>query len=300
MTIAQSRPPEAIGRRWDTKAGAKASLRRWGIVTASRRPLPDFLILGGKRAASTSLWNYVVRHPDVLPMFPARQKIKGTSYFSTEFWRGERWYRSHFPTEEDRRRIARDGVSPVAGETTPYYLFHPLAPERAASSAPDVKLIAILRNPVDRAYSHYKERVRHGAEPLSFGDALDAEPERLAGEEERILAVPRYASVAHEHLSYVAQGRYIDMVERWLACFPRERLLILLNESFDVDPGGELARVFAFLGIRQWRPPELERYNFHPAAAMPMDLRTRLLDTYRDDNRRLTALLGIDLSTWDR
>jgi sulfotransferase family protein len=282
-----------------SRAIAKSALRGYGIATAPMRGLPDFLIIGAKRGATTSLWNHIVGHPNVLPLFPSRQRIKGTSFLTTNFGEGPAWYRSHFATEAYRWvRRQRDGVRPLMGEATPYYLFHPLAPERAAAVAPEAKLVAILRNPVDRAYSHYRERARHGVETLAFEEALTAEEARLEGEEARIIEERGYASYAHEHLSYAAQGRYAPMLERWFAFFPRDHVLILLNDDFDRDRDGELRRAFSFLGLPLWEPPRLERYNFHPDPPMAPETRARLLEAFREDNGRLEALLGFSLRAW--
>lgn len=281
------------------RALAKAGLRRFGTASSALRGLPDFLIVGAKRAGTTSLWNSVVRHPNVLPMFPARMRIKGTAFFTTNHGRGLRWYRSHFPLRAHRAVRARiDGVRPIAGEATPYYLFHPLAPNRAARVVPEAVIVVILRDPVDRAYSHYRERVRHHAETLSFEDALDAEEERLRGEEDRIRRDDGYASFAHEHLSYEGQGRYAGMIERWLEVYPRERFLFLLNEDLDRDPSGQLRRLVEFLGLPAGPPPPLDRYNYHPGEPMDPSTRARLADAFADDNGRLGALLGMDLSAW--
>ena len=282
-----------------SRALAKSSLRSFGILTAPLRGVPDFLIIGAKRAASTSLWNHVVRHPNVLPMFPSRQKIKGTSFLTTNWDKGLPWYRSHFAVEAHRRmRTRRDGIRPRTGEATPYYLFHPHAPARAAAVAQDARIVAILRDPVDRAYSHYRERVRHGAETLSFEDALAAEGERLRGEEARLLEEPGYVSSTHEHFSYVAQGRYAVMLERWFAVFPRDQVLILMNEDFERDRDETLDRLFAFLELPGWQPPRLERYNFHPSPPMASATRRQLLEIFQEDNRRLERLLGTDLRAW--
>lgn len=281
------------------RALAKGGLRHFGVATSGLRGLPDFLIVGAKRAGTTSLWNSVVRHPNVLPMFPARMRIKGTAFFTTNHGRGLPWYRSHFPLRAHRAVRARvHGDRPVAGEATPYYLFHPLAPGRAARVVPEARIVVILRDPVDRAYSHYRERVRHGAEPLSFEAALDAEEERLRGEEDRIRRDDGYVSFAHEHLSYVEQGRYAGMIERWLESYPRERCLFLLNEDLDGDPSGQLRRLVEFLGLPVRVPPALDRYNYHPGEPMDRSTRGRLVETFAEDNRRLGALLGMDLSAW--
>ena len=106
-------------------------------------------------------------------------------------------------------------------------------------------------------------------------------------------------SSAHEHLSYVAQGRYAVMLERWFAAFPRDQVLILMNEDFDRDRDETLDRLFAFLELPGWQPPRLERYNFHPESSdgiLPPGRNCSIL--FQEDNRRLERLLGTDLRAW--
>jgi hypothetical protein len=276
------------------RTGVKRSLRRYGELTAGLRGLPDFVIIGAKRGGTTSLYNYLLEHPAVLPLLPARQHIKGAHFLDSNFQRGERWYRSHFPTAPYRRLRERGG--PVAvGEASPYYLFHPLAPERARRLIPETKLILLLRDPVERAFSHYKERVRHGAEPLGFEEALEAEPERLAGEAERLVREPGYHSFAHEHHSYVAQGRYLDMLPAWLERFGRERMLVLPSEDLYADPQATVDRVTAFLGLPPWRLRNRARHNYHPAADMQPETRRHLRELFAEHNRDLARLLGLRL-----
>jgi Sulfotransferase domain len=297
---AATAPPRSGGRppRSMREAGKRA-LRHYGVVTSPLRPLPDFLIIGAKRGGTTSLWNFIVRHPHVVPPFPSRERIKGTAFFEKNFHRGVHWYRSHFPTALYRMARGIGRARPVAGEASPYYLFHPHAPARAARVVPEAKLVVILRNPVDRAYSHYRERVRHGAEWLTFEEAIDQEAGRLTGEVERMLEDQRYVSFPHEHLSYVLQGRYVEMLERWLAVFPREQFLILTNEDLDRNPRDVLGRLFSFLGVPRWEPPDLQRYNYHPGEAMGGEIRERLVREFEPYNARLEALLGWNLSTWN-
>ncbi|HMS87035.1 MAG TPA: hypothetical protein PKE56_01225, partial [Acidimicrobiales bacterium] len=122
---------------------AKRGLRLVGLATADLRPGPDLLVIGAKRGGTTSLWRYLSEHPGVLPTFPRAQQIKGTYFFDEEWHRGSRWYRSHFPTTATRRLAARRlGHPTVAFEASPYYLFHPLAPERARLVVPDALVVA--------------------------------------------------------------------------------------------------------------------------------------------------------------
>ena len=218
-----------------TDAG-KAVLRQYGVATASQRRVPELIVVGAKRGGTTSLWKYLADHPGVLPTFPKAENIKGTYFFDEGWGRGERWYRSHFPTDRVRAKAAeRLGYDPIAFEASPYYLFHPHAPARARQVAPDALIVALLRDPVERAFSHYKERRNH-TEPLSFAEALAAEDERTGGEEERMLADPSVISGAHRHQTYVAQSRYAPMLERWFAAFPREQVLVTAAEDFYADP----------------------------------------------------------------
>ncbi len=279
---------------------AKLGLRGYGRLTASLRELPDFVIIGAKRGGTTSLFRYLSEHPCVVPNFPRRLKVKGIHFFDTNYHRGVPWYRSHFASGLYRRRVERRSMHrAVCGESSPYYLFHPHAPRRAAETIPEAKLIVLLRNPVDRAYSHYRERARHGVETLTFEEAIEREPERLAGEIERIREDERYMSFAHEHLSYLSQSCYLESLQRWLKCFPRERVLILLSEDLYSDPAATYARTLEFLDLRPHEPRAFEAYNY--VSSSPMDPRTRerLVEQFRTHNRRLAEYLGMDLSGWE-
>ena len=272
-------------------SGAKAALRPVGMATTSLRPPPDFLIVGTKRGGTTSLHEYLAEHPAVLPMFPA-PNAKGTYFFDEEFERGERWYRSHFPTARTRRRVAlRTGDRVVSGESSPYYLFHPLAPERAKALVPGAQIIMLLRDPVARAHSHYRERMRHDTEPLSFVEALDAEEARLAGEEDRIRREPGYKSLAHRHQSYVAQSRYAVPVARWLDAFG-DQVLVLRSEDLYDDPQAVYDQVLRHLGLAPRRLADPSPRNAEPGKPLPPEIEHRLRDALADDVAELERLLG--------
>jgi hypothetical protein len=276
------------------RVGAKEALRRYGMRTASRRGLPDFAIIGSKRGGTTSLYNYLLEHPLITSMFPARQNIKGTHYFDNEYWRGSDWYRSHFPLAPARRKTAT-GEGTLTGEASPYYLFHPLAASRMAADVPHARLVIILRDPVERAYSHYKERVRHGAETLSFSEALDREAGRLAGEEERILTVPGYTSSEHEDHSYLAQGLYAPMLRRWLAWFPPGNTMVLLSEDFYADPNKIANKVWRFLGLPPHELRDRRRFNYHEAPDLDPEIRLDLARRVVEPNLELAELLHREL-----
>ncbi len=274
-------------------AGREA-LTGWHMLSASRRPLPEFLIVGAQRSGTTSLYRYLLEHPQVLPAIPG----KGVHYFDMHHDRSLRWYRAHFPTQAVRRRREREAGGPViTGEGSPYYLFHPHGPARAAAAVPDARIIAMLRDPVERAYSHYQQEYARGFEDAgTFERALELEPGRLEGERERMLADPGYSSRAMQHHAYVARGEYADQLAVWRERFPAERTLVICYERFFADPEAGYREVLRFLGLPDPAgPPRFKAYNARPAGGMADETRARLRAHFAEPNRRLEEYLGTEM-----
>jgi hypothetical protein len=247
-----------------------------GQLTARSRMEPDFLIVGAQRCGTTALYKTLVQHPAVL----GAGLHKGVHYFDTAYSRGPAWYRGHFPRLARARRVEQEiGTRPVTGEASPYYMFHPLAGERIARELPHVKLVAVLRDPVERAYSAYTPERARGYETETFERALELEPERLAGEEERLRADPTYASGHHQHNAYLARGRYIEQVLRMEALVGPERLLVLDFDEMFGDLRRSMPRLLDFLGLPPWMPDGIEKRNARPRSALPESTRLRL-DAY--------------------
>lgn len=258
----------------------RGAYRGYGRATASLRPLPDFLILGAQKAGTTALYAYLRWHPQITgPSF------KEVSFFDRHYARGERWYRAHMP-------VRRSGI---VGEASPSYLFHPSAPERVARMLPGARLIALLRNPVDRAFSHYQHEVALGREELPFEDALAREDERMVGEVERMLRDPAYFSYAWWNYTYAARGRYAEQLERWFGSFPSEQLLVLLTDELAADTGATYERVLEFLGVDARGLDSYPRIFEREYAGMDPATRSQLEDEFAGPNRRLAALLGREL-----
>jgi sulfotransferase family protein len=258
----------------------------YGKATSAIRPLPDFLIIGAQKAGTTALYAYLREHPQI-----TGPSWKEVSFFDRHYGRGEAWYRGNFPNT----LRARGGL---VGEASPSYLFHPLAPERVAALVPEAKLVALVRNPVDRAFSHYQHEVALGREPRSFEDALVAEDERLRGEEDRIVADPAYFSHAWWNYTYRARGRYAEQLERWLAVFPREQLLVMPSEELLAEPEQAHGRVLEFLGASPHRLDAYPRVFERQYEPMRPETRLRLAAEFAEPNRRLYELLGRNLG-WE-
>jgi hypothetical protein len=251
-------------------------------LTGPLRGLPSVLIIGAQRSGTTSLFNYLAQHPDVLP--PLGKEIH---YFDLHYARGVRWYRGRFPFSHRLRKRA------LTLDASPYYLFHPLAPERAAQLLPDVKLVAVLRNPVDRAFSHYQHEVRDGRESLSFPEAIDREPDRLAGEEERLRREPGYYSYNHHRYAYTRRGLYLEQLRRWVQHFPRSRLAVVQSERLFREPAAESLALYDFLGLRPYRLEQYAAfYQGNHDRAIPSELRARLRAYFEPHNRELYQWLG--------
>lgn len=278
------------------RTGAKVALRRYGMATARLRPLPDFLIIGTKRGGTTSLWNYLIGHPLVLPMFPSRQRLKSNAYFYENHARGLGWYRSHFATTTYRARLQRrTGHAPMAGDASPYYMYDPRVAERVRAIMPEIKIIVQLRDPVARAYSHYHERINAGVESLSFEAALAAEERRLRGERERIIAEPDYYSRAHDWYSYRDRGVYAPQMAQWLGVFPRTQVHVMRSEDLYAYEQATFDRVVDFLGLPRREMSRIARHNYRPAEKMLSATRAELVEFYRPHNALLYDLLGRDM-----
>lgn len=256
-------------------------------LTTPLRVLPDFLMIGVMKGGTTSLFNYLAKHPQIHP--PFRKEIK---FFDIHYPQGLSWYRAHFPLQ------VKMGPGTRTGEATPYYIFHPLALQRIADTLPQAKLITVLRNPIDRAYSHYNHMVRVGREPLTFAEAIAQEEERLSGETEKIIADSSYSTFNHLHYSYLSRGRYIEQLKKCFQLFSREQVLILQSEELYTSPAITYKKVIDFLGLDAWKPDKFSVYKQGRYGDMPDKLRQQLIEYFKPYNEDLYAYLGMSFN-WD-
>jgi hypothetical protein len=152
-------------------------------------------------------------------------------------------------------------------EATPDYLLDPRAPGRTRDTVPNAKLIVLLREPGERALSHYLHNVRLGFESESFEHALVLEDERLAEDLEGLYSRPDDPVYSFRRYSYVTRGLYADQVQRWLDAFPRSQLLFLESERFFAEPEFVLRRILQFVGAEEWFPSEFRNYSYGPQGA---------------------------------
>ncbi|MGZ4536475.1 MAG: sulfotransferase domain-containing protein [Nocardioidaceae bacterium] len=265
--------------------GARAA----GRATSSARMEPSFLIVGAQRCGTTSMFKTLRQHPAVLA--PALQK--GIHYFDKNYDRGPGWYRSHFPLRASAARAeGKVGVVPVTGESSPYYMFHPLAAERIAHDLPRVRLVVLVRDPVERALSAYTHEKARGYETETFERALELEPERIAGEAERMRADVTYDSFYLQHNAYLTRGQYVEQLERLERLVGRDRIHVVDSQEFFERPAPAFAEVLEFLGLPAFDGAVFEQHNARPRSPMDPDLAARLDEHFRLYDERLEEWLG--------
>jgi hypothetical protein len=259
--------------------------------------LPDFLLVGAQRSGTTSLHRALAQHPSVVtPLFH-----KGVHYFDVDYDRGMRWYRGHFPVAAAaRRRVDSSLGGPRTFESSGYYMHHPLAPQRIAQDLPGVRLVVVLRDPVERSYSAHRHEFARGFETEeSFERAVELEPERLAGEVDRMVADSSYRSFSHRHHSYLDRSQYVTQVRTLFDLFGRDRVHVLDSESFFSRPAEEFEQVLDFLRLSSWQPPSFDRHNARPRAPMSDATRQRLNRHFDPYDAELSSLLGRPLAWRD-
>ncbi len=262
------------------------------------RALPDFLILGVQRGGTTSLYNYLCQHPWV-----AAASGKELHFFDNQYEPTLASYRAHFPLKyrlvlHRRRKRGFSRQRALTGEASPYYLYHPLVPQRVAAHLPQARLIALLRNPAERAVSHYWHEHRKGREPLEMLAAFEAEAERIAPEWQAVASgqVP-HSPILQRH-SYLSRGHYAEQLERWWAHFPRPQLLVLRSEDLFEKPQTVFEQVEAFLGLPHYTGMHFRPLNAGQYVEPPPAVSRFLRDYYAPHNARLQALLGEGFG-WD-
>ena len=264
-----------------------------GRLTSPWRMTPDFLVIGGQRCGTTSMYRTLSQHPAVLKAV----RHKGVHYFDTDYDKGMAWYRAHFPLQRTADQVERRlGVRPQTFESAPYYMFHPLAAERIERDLPGVKVIVLLRDPVERAYSAHAHELARGYEDQDFETALALEDSRLDGEAERLIADPQYRSHSHQHHGYLQRGRYVEHLERLEKVFGRDRIHVVDSQRFFTEPEPVYDDVLEFLGLPQTGYPTFEQHNARPRSPMPAELRERLEAHFEPYDERLVSWLGHPVS----
>jgi hypothetical protein len=277
------RPRKTLWNRVVTPKLRRKLRYPWGRLTKDLRKLPGVIVIGTQKGGTSSMSRYLMQHPQ---FFSAINKE--VHFFDYRYDKGLAWYQAMFPLA----RSLPPGA--ITGEATPFYMFHPLVPARVAECLPDAKFIVLLRNPVDRALSHYYHAVRRGRETRPIEQAFDEEAALIAGEKARLQRGEIFKPEKYRRFSYTERGLYAEQLERWFVHFPREQFFIRTSESFYAGGNDFMHEVFQFMGIDgSFQVPNLTPSNVGIPRGEDAPMRDRLADYFAQPNRRLEELLGV-------
>lgn len=256
------------------------------VVTSPLRAKPNTFIIGAQKGGTSSLHTYLAKHPNVVSAHE-----KELHFFSgglkpniDNYKKGKLWYRSNYP-------LVTSNNKSVVLDSTPFYSFHPLAAARIKRFDSNAKFIFLLRDPVERAISHYYHTVRHGFEKKSILDALTSEESRL----QAALLEENFKELSYRVHSYKTRGLYLDQIKRYLKFFPKEQLLILNSEDFFKDPKATTEKTTQFLDL-DFAPLCDIKFESHNVGKnksdVPEKVRDYLSDYYKEPNKALFEYLG--------
>jgi sulfotransferase family protein len=273
--------------------------------TSEFRVLPDFLILGTMRGGTSSLFKYLSAHPCVIGSLR-----KETWFFSNpkNFNLGEAWYRTHFPSQAYKNILGYVQHHKVLSfEASANYLYNPFAPERVGKMLPQARLIVMLRNPIDRLYSHYVYNVRKGAENRPLENILEESlPYSRLGAWDFRETLP-FGRAIHHGFMYYYIGLYATHLQEWLKYFSLDNFLILKSEDFFSSTAETYQKILSFLELPSWKPRQFRNYSYwgnrwkvnkKPDPRMPEAVREKLKSLYLPENERLYKMLGRDFG-WE-
>jgi len=258
--------------------------------------LPDYYIIGVVKGGTTSLHDYLIQHPCIQP--PIGKEI---DYFGQLYYREQYWYRSSFPYKIQKffaQKIQKKDF--LTGEATPRYIEHPNVPERIKRLTPNAKFIVLLRNPIDRAYSHHNMSMTRKHETLPFEEAINKEQGRIQGEYEKMKKDYRYYNWTYYLFAYKEHGKYIERLQRWMKIFPRKQFKIIKSEDLFENPSTIYAEILEFLNLPKWdlsEYPALKKRKYQKPNMNP-ETRKKLSEFFKPYNEKLYRFLGTDFG-WD-
>lgn len=252
--------------------------------------LPNFLIIGFPKCGTTSLYEYLIQHPSIYSA-----SGKEIDYFDRLYDRGLSWYRMSFPTNFTKnysKTILKKSFQ--TGEATPRYMVHPHALNRIKMDLPNAKFIVLLRNPIERAFSHFTMNQKNDYEYRTFEDALNHEEERVKGRYEKMQKNENYYSWDYDLYAYLEHGKYVDKLKRWMKIFPKEQFFIIQSEMFSKDPSKIYNQTLEFLGLPKYNLKNYKRYKQRNYKGKNMDpkLREKLSEYFKPHNDELYEFLG--------
>ena len=255
-------------------------------LSSGIRVLPDFIVIGVGRGATTTLHHNLSKNPCV---FSAAYDEIG--FFDENYHLGQNWYRSLFPTKFVKNQSIKNHNHFLSYEVTPSYIRKPWAARRIKQVLPKVKLIAILRNPVDRAYSHYNMGVNESNEQRSFEDIIKKDLTELEKFKSQNTKSDNYFKTIVEN-SFLARGFYAEQLKVWFEIFDKKQIHITTTENLALNPDKTFSKIFSFLEISDYKIPKLENKRKGNYLSMSQEMKIQLLNYFKPYNEELYELIG--------
>lgn len=252
---------------------------------------PDFVVVvvvGGQKCGTTSLYHYISHHPQVISA-----KTKEVHYFDLNFEKGDRWYNEQFPSPLEKiKRSIKIKKKVITGEASPYYMVLPFAIERMHSYNSHIKIIVLLRDPIERALSHFYHEKKLDMEKLSIEDAIKEEGVRTEGELKKMEHDTSYKSINYQHYTYLKRGEYAEQIKNLLTFFDKKNILLIQSEEFYRDTEKVMSKVYNFLNIDEvhckYEVKNKSKYN----KIISDKTREILRVFYKNRNKKLFELIG--------
>ena len=254
-------------------------------LTSPLRVLPDFIVIGAVRSGTTSLYHYLGQHPIIV-----KSAYDELGYFDSNYELGLNWYKSLFPSVFQKRKIEKRFGKFMTYEVTPFYIYNEKVPRRIHKILPDIKLIVILRNPVDRAYSNYFL----GNQKEKFEDVIKKERETI----EKIDRSNKEEYYKFVHTSMLARGFYAEQLEKWYKVFHKEQILIIKSEELATETNKILNDIFHFLGLEKYNIQDSSKKNKINYEPMKKETRKDLIEFFKPYNKILYSLVERDFG-WE-
>ena len=263
-------------------------------ITASLRVLPDFLVIGVGRGGTTSCFHYLSQHPSIIGS--AYDEI---GFFDENFHLGLNWYRSMFPTKFLKKKIVKKFGKCLTYDVTPAYIRKPWVARRIKELFPEIKLIVLLRNPVDKAYSHYHSSIKSGVQKYSFEEMVEEDIKTFQKFENTNSIIDDEYFRNYIEKSLLGRGIYAQQLKIWFELFDPKQLLILTSEELSTETNKVMNKIFRFLDLPDYEIPDIVKRSTGNYTKMKMDTRKKLISFFSKYNQDLFKLLNREFD-WNK
>jgi len=260
--------------------------RKFRGLTSPLRVLPDFIVIGVGRGGTTSLYNYLNQHNCI-----QKSSYDEIGFFDDNFHLGVNWYRSMFPTKYEKQKIIKKFGKFLTYDVTPWYIRRPWTANRIKTLLPSAKIISVLRNPVDRTYSHYHLTCREKGTTKSFEEIIEEDIKKIDNYDDNLKNSQKYYEYFVQN-SHIARGFYLEQLENWFTVFNKENILIISSEDLANHTQKTMDHVFDFLNIEDQVIPNLEKVNVAKYPKMKEKTRKILENYFFEYNENLFKKIG--------